>query len=97
MAGIKFLLRNPIFGVFLKGAVRPPLYEAILGGRQPAFEAGSSHFAALGVYDPRIGPLEAMAVRYGKPHGQAAKRKVRMDEENEKIPHRKAARTVLRP
>lgn len=84
MAGIKFLLRNPIFGVFLKGAVRPPLYEAILGGRQPAFEAGPSHSAVLGVYDPRIGPLEALAVRYGKPHGQVAKQKVRMDEENEK-------------
>lgn len=44
----------------------------------------SSHSAALGVYDPRIDPLEAMAVRYGKPHGQGAKRKVRMDEEKEK-------------
>lgn len=68
----------------MKGAVRPPLYEAVLSGRQPAFEAGSSHFAALGVYDPRIDPPEAMAVQYGRPHGQEAKQKVRMDEENEK-------------
>lgn len=84
MAGIKFLLRNPIFRVFLKGAVRPPLYEAILATDSPLSKRAHPHSAALGVYDPRIDPPEAMAVQYGRLHGQGAKQKVRMDEEKEK-------------